>query len=434
VRVSVFGLGYVGAVSAACLASDGHTVVGVDPDVKKVDLINQGRAPIVEPGLPELVAKEVSSGRLRASTDHRQALLESDVAVVCVGTPSRSNGDIDTSHLATVARQIGEALDEHDGFFVVSVRSTSFPGTTQRVVLTELAAATSKQLEKDYGVCFNPEFLREGSALLDYYNPARLVVGGMDDRSINIVVSLYEKVASPVVRTDIPHAEMIKYVDNAWHALKVGFANEVGRLGKTLGLDSRELMDAFAMDTKLNISDRYLRPGFAFGGSCLPKDLRALTHQAARLDVDIPIIRSILPSNRVHIDWAIGLVRATGAKSIGVLGLSFKPETDDLRESPMVTVVERLVGKGHQVKIYDPIIQLGNIRGANRAYLLEQIPHISTLIVDDAHDVLDADVLVIGTAHESFKDALATTRSGQPVIDLVGMLAEGSEDYVGIAW
>ena len=270
--------------------------------------------------------------------------------------------------------------------------------------------------------------------MLDYYNPARLVVGGMDDRSINIVVSLYEKVASPVVRTDIPHAEMIKYVDNAWHALKVGFANEVGRLGKTLGLDSRELMDAFAMDTKLNISDRYLRPGFAFGGSCLPKDLRALTHQAARLDVDIPIIRSILPSNRVHIDWAIGLVRATGAKSIGVLGLSFKPETDDLRESPMVTVVERLVGKGHQVKIYDPIIQLGNIRGANRAYLLEQIPHISTLIVDDAHDVLDADVLVIGTAHESFKDALATTRSGQPVIDLVGMLAEGSEDYVGIAW
>jgi GDP-mannose 6-dehydrogenase len=434
VRVSVFGLGYVGAVSAACLASDGHTVVGVDPDVKKVDLINQGRAPIVEPGLPELVEQEVSSGRLRASTDHRGALLESDVAVVCVGTPSMGNGDIDTSHLATVSRQIGEALDQRDDYFVVSVRSTSFPGTTQRVVLAELAAATSKELGKDYAVCFNPEFLREGSALLDYYNPARLVVGGMDDRSVNLVVSLYDNVSSPVVRTDIPHAEMIKYIDNAWHALKVGFANEVGRLAKTLGLDSRDLMDAFSMDTKLNISSKYLRPGFAFGGSCLPKDLRALTHQAERNDVDVPIMRSILPSNRVHIDWAIDLIRGTGAKSIGVLGLSFKPETDDLRESPMVTVVERLVGKGHQVRIYDPIIQLGSIRGANRAYLLEQIPHISTLIVDDIDEVLDVDALVIGTAHESFKDALTTTRPGQPVIDLVGMLAEGGEEYVGIAW
>jgi GDP-mannose 6-dehydrogenase len=434
VRVSVLGLGYVGAVSAACLAADGHQVIGVDPDVKKVDLINQGRAPIVEPGLSELVEREVASGRLRATGDHRRALLQSEIAVVCVGTPSRSNGDLDSSHLSAVARQIGSSLDERDDYFVVSVRSTSFPGTTERVVMAELASSTSKQLGTDYGVCFNPEFLREGSALMDYYNPARLVVGGLDERSIDRVVGLYDKVETPVVRTDIAHAEMVKYIDNAWHALKVGFANEVGRLAKTLELDGRDLMDIFVLDTKLNISGKYLRPGFAFGGSCLPKDLRALTHQAERLDVDVPIMRSILASNRVHIDWAIEMIRATGAKSIGVLGLSFKPETDDLRESPMVTVVERLIGKGHTVQIFDPVIRLGSLRGANRAYLLEQIPHISTLIVDDVDEVLDSDALVIGTAHESFKDALASARPGRPVVDLVGMLTEDREDYVGIGW
>ncbi len=437
VSVAVFGLGYVGAVSAACLARDGHTVIGVDPNPLKVAMINEGRSPVVEPGLTELVAEMVATGQLRATDDYSEAVAESDVALICVGTPSRDTGETDLSHLRAVARQIGHALSDRTTPYTVCVRSTSFPGTTEDEVIPAIEEEAGRPVGTDIGVCFNPEFLREGSALLDYTTPPRVVVGGSDPRAREVVAGLYRHLDAPEVLTDLRSAEMLKYLDNAWHALKVGFANEVGRLAKRLGMDSRPLMEAFTLDTKLNISDKYLRPGFSFGGSCLPKDLRALEYKSRHLDIDLPIVRSILPSNQVHTDWAFDLIQKSGARSVGVLGLSFKPETDDLRESPMVTIVERLIGKGYRVRIHDPVVRLSSLVGANREYLLNQIPHISGLMVDRMEDLVeDTEVLVLGTAHETFKDALALRRPGQLVIDFVRLIEDPREleNYVGICW
>lgn len=435
-RVSVFGLGYVGAVSAACLARDGNQVVGVDANAGKVASINAGQGPVVEPGLDDLVAAQVASGSLRATTDHASAIAETDVALVCVGTPSRPNGAIDTVHLETVARQIGSALADRTDHMVISVRSTSIPGTTARLV-SILEETSGKVAGKDFGVCFNPEFLREGSSLIDYYNPPRLVVGGTDAGSIDTVLELYAHIDAPVVVTDLEHAEMIKYVDNTWHALKVGFANEIGRLARTMGLDSRLLMDAMVLDTKLNISPKYLRPGFAFGGSCLPKDLRALSHHARHSDLDVPILDAILSSNARHLDWAMDLITRQGLRNVGMLGLSFKPDTDDLRESPNLALAERLLGKGYSVMIHDPIVRLSELVGANRDYLLKQIPHVSQLMVDSVHEVVEhADVLVIGTAHEAFKEVIDLVDESKTIIDLVGFVAgePPHEGYVGIGW
>ena len=433
-NIAVFGLGYVGAVSAACLARDGHAVVGVDPNPTKVDLIMAGKSPVVEPGLTELMNDQVSAGNLSASAESAAAIAATDMALVCVGTPSRANGDIDTTYLELVSREIGEALRDRDDFYVVAVRSTSFPGTTARMA-SIIAEASGKEPGVDFGVVFNPEFLREGTALMDYYNPPRVVVGGTDDRSIATMAAVYEHIDAPVVRTDLEHAEMVKYLDNAWHAVKVGFANEVGRLGKTLGLDARKLMDAFVLDTKLNISGKYLRPGFAFGGSCLPKDLRALNYQAKQRDLDLPIFQSVLPSNQIHIDWAIDMIKQTGSKKIGFLGLSFKPDTDDLRESPIIAVIEHLIGKGYEVVIHDPVVQLGALVGTNRDFLMNQIPHISSVMADSVQGVIDnSDVIVIATGHETFKDAVDMRRPGQPILDLVQLVAETPENYVGICW
>lgn len=435
-RVSVFGLGYVGAVSAACLARDGNMVTGVDSNPAKVESINAGRGPVVEPGLDDLVAEQVAAGRLAATTDHAAAIADADVALICVGTPSLATGAIDTAHLEAVARQIGAAMRDRPQRLVVTVRSTSIPGTTRRL-LTILEEESGLAAGEGFGVCFNPEFLREGSSLVDYYSPPRLVVGGSDQKSTDVVLELYGHIEAPIVVTDLEHAEMIKYIDNSWHALKVGFANEIGRMARRMGLDSRMLMESMVLDTKLNISAKYLRPGFAFGGSCLPKDLRALTHHARHMDLDVPIIDAILASNARHLDWAIDLITARGRRNVGLLGLSFKPETDDLRESPNLALAERLLGKGYGVMIFDPIVQLSQLVGANRDYVLNQIPHISQLLVETIDEVLDhSDLLVIGNAHPMFEAALDRMDPSTDVIDLVG-LVDGrprGEGYVGIGW
>jgi GDP-mannose 6-dehydrogenase len=435
-KVCVFGLGYVGAVSAACLAQDGNSVIGVDSNPLKVETILAGRAPVIEPGLDQLVTSGISQGRLSATTDHASAISASEVALVCVGTPSRSNGAIDTGYLENVVHQIAACIADRDDYFVVSVRSTSLPGTTRRLIGL-MEETSGKVAGRDFGVCFNPEFLREGSSLSDYYNPPRVVVGGSDPRASAVISELYAHIEAPLLVTDLEHAEMVKYLDNTWHALKVGFANEVGRMARTMGLDSRLLMEAMVMDTKLNISSKYLRPGFAFGGSCLPKDLRALTHQAKHLDIDIPIIDSILASNTRHLEWALDLIVGTGHKRVGLLGLSFKPDTDDLRESPNLALAERLIGKGYEVKIFDPVVQMSNLVGANRDYVLNQIPHISSLLVESLEQVVEhADVLVIGTGHQGFKEVTDVIRPDQILIDLVGFITKESapEGYIGIGW
>jgi len=436
-RIAVFGLGYVGAVSAACLAREGHMIIGVDPNKTKVDLINDGAAPVIEEGLDELMKEGVEQGRITATTDHREAVFDSEMAIVAVGTPSRSNGSIDLSHVRDVMEEIGSTLAESEGFYVIVLRSTVLPGTLAGVVIPTLEEASGKAAGTDFGVCFNPEFLREGSAVADFDNPPKTVVGATDAASRDAVVSLFGHLRAPVIVTDLPIAEFLKYVDNAWHALKVGFANEIGRIGKALGLDARQVMEYFLIDTKLNISGSYLMPGPAFGGSCLPKDLRALTYQAKSLDLQLPIIESILPSNELHIDRSFEMIVGCGGRRVGILGLSFKGGTDDVRESPMIAIVERLIGKGYDVRIFDPTVSIAALVGANREFLLQQIPHISGLLVNEIDVLVEhADTLVVGTDHESFGDIFDKRKPGQVIIDLVRAFSDGAglEDYHGICW
>ncbi len=333
-RISVLGLGYVGAVVAGCLARRGHQVVGVDTDPAKVALLNTGRAPIIEPEIGEITAREVAAGRLSATVDVAAAVPRSDLIMICVGTPSRGNGGIDLSHVQRVCRQIGAALPAHAGAPVIVVRSTLLPGTARDLVIPTLEASSGRQAGTDFGVCVNPEFLREGSAVHDYLNPPKTVIGELNRASGNLLASLYTEIAAPLIRTDIETAEMVKYADNAWHALKVGFANEIGHFCKSLGVDSHRVMDIFCRDSKLNLSACYLKPGFAFGGSCLPKDLKALLHRARSLDVSLPILSAVLPSNELQIERAVQTVIEHGSRKVGILGLSFKAGSDDLREQP----------------------------------------------------------------------------------------------------
>ncbi|OFW54961.1 MAG: GDP-mannose dehydrogenase [Actinobacteria bacterium RBG_16_70_17] len=436
-RIAVFGLGYVGTVSAACLARDGHVVFGVDPNTTKVDLVNQGIPPLIEAGVDRLIAEGVASGRIIATSECKRAVLNSDLAIVAVGTPSQPNGDIDLSHVRRVMEEIGACLRVRDGFYVVSLRSTVLPGTTARTVIPALETASGKRAGFDFGVCANPEFLREGSALSDYDHPPKTVVGADDARSRELVASLYAAVPAPLIATDVFTAEMLKYVDNSWHALKVGFANEIGRICKALGLDGREVMEHFRADTKLNISSAYLRPGQAIGGSCLPKDVRALRHQARALDLEVPILEAILRSNDRHIDQAVEMIVGAGGHRIGVLGLAFKGGTDDVRESPMITIVERLIGKGYEVRIHDPVVSLAALVGANREFLLHQIPHVSALLVPDLDTIVEhADTIVIGTDHDSFPAVFEKRKPGQVIIDLVwaARATEGLQAYDGICW
>jgi GDP-mannose 6-dehydrogenase len=442
-KIALFGLGYVGVVSAACLARDGHSVVGIDPNAVKVDFLRRGKSPIIEPGLEELIAAAVTSGRLVAGSEYAAAVAQCDVLMVCVGTPGQANGSLDLTYVRRVVQQIGEQLAARaDGYKVVVIRSTLLPGSMQSVVVPLLEQSSRLQAGRDFGVCINPEFLREGSAIYDYDHPPKTVIGASDERAAAVARELYAALDAPLVLTDLRTAEMVKYVDNSWHALKVTFANEVGRLCKAMGVDGRLAMRLFCMDTKLNISGAYLRPGFAFGGSCLPKDVRALTYQGRLLDVETPVLSSILPSNQLHIAHALSMIRATGRRRVGLLGLSFKEGTDDLRESPIVTLAEQLIGKGYELLVYDQNVRLAALMGANREYILTHIPHIGRLLVERPEQLLEhAEVLVVAAASEEFRSLLTALPAGTSVIDLVGLWkqAEGKdtaamEHYDGIAW
>ena len=436
-NISVFGLGYVGAVSAGCFARNGHTVIGVDTIQTKVDLINQGQTPIIEAEIGEIIAAAVADGRLRATTDVAAAIDQTDLSFVCVGTPSQSNGNLDLSYIRRVCEEIGGALRRKPSHHVVVLRSTIIPGTMADIVIPILEEFSQKTAGVDFGVCYNPEFLREGSSVKDFYCPPKTVIGELDADSADILASLYAKLPAPLIRTDLRTSEMVKYVDNSWHALKIGFANEIGNLSKAFGIDSHEVMKIFCQDQKLNISCTYLTPGFAFGGSCLPKDLRALSYQAKTHDLQLPILTSILPSNDMQVAKGVQLITATGARRIGILGFSFKAGTDDLRESPVIEVIERLIGKGYDLRIYDRNVTMASLVGANRDFILNRIPHISRLMLNDIDKVLDhAQAVVIGNKDPEFEKIAESLREDQILIDFVRVLNKRSEAgrYDGICW
>ena len=435
-KISIFGLGYVGAVSAGCLATDGHEVIGVDPNKTKVDLINQGTTPIIEKDIGEMIAATVKSGHLRATADVRDAVFGSDMSLICVGTPSQLNGNLDLSHVRKECQEIGAAIREKDTFHVVVARSTMLPGSMRSLVIPTLEAASGKVAGVDFGVCNNPEFLREGTAVYDYYHPPKTVIGESDEKAGALLVQLYEKMDAPLVRTDVETAEMVKYTDNTWHAVKVAFANEIGNICKAVGIDGHKVMEIFCQDTKLNLSPYYMKPGFAFGGSCLPKDVRALTYKARSLDLDLPLLNSILPSNQRQVEKGIKMIVDKGARKVGILGFSFKAGTDDLRESPLVDVIEYLLGKGYELKLYDKNVNLAALTGANQDYILNHIPHISKLMVSNMQDVLDfADTIVIGNGAAEFKTVPGSLKPHQHIVDLVRISKEQSgEQYDGICW
>ena len=435
-KIDIFGLGYVGSVSAACLAAKGHDVLGIDVDRLKVDCINQGASAVVEPGLSELIGQGVAAGRLRATTDaaHRDA----DVSMICVGTPSNDNGSLCLDYVTRAATQIGGLLTERQSYHVVCVRSTVLPGTVQRVVIPLLEQHSGKVAGRDFGVCMNPEFLREGSSINDFHEPPFTLIGELDVRSGETLQALYSQVQAPVIRTSLGIAEMVKYVGNAYHGLKVTFANEIGNICKRLGLDGREVMSIFCRDQKLNVSAAYLQPGFAFGGSCLPKDLRALLHKARELDVEPPVLRSVLASNSNQIDEAYRMIKRTGKRRVAVLGLSFKPGTDDLRESPIATLIEVMLGKGHEVTIYDREVLLGRLHGSNRAYIEQTIPHISRLMKPSVDSALEnAELVVIAKRSAEYTEPLRRLVNGHHVVDLASFLpahTQGGSRYEGICW
>src|SRR5687768_517937 len=436
-KLSVFGLGYVGCVSAACFADDGNEVIGVDVNPTKVEIINSGKSPIIEDGINEVMARVVKSGRLLATTDSERAILGSDLSLVCVGTPSNQNGSLYLRHVEQVCREIGSVRKSKKQRHIVVIRSTMLPGTVENAVITALEETLGKKAVKDFGICINPEFLREGSSLKDFYAPPFTLIGADDEETIASVRSLYAKISAPVFVTSLKTAEMVKYVCNCFHALKVSFANEVGNICKALQIDSHEVMDVFCQDTKLNLSPYYLKPGFAFGGSCLPKDLRAINYKAKELDVEVPVLSAILPSNRLQIERAVEMVIGSGKKRVGVLGFSFKAGTDDLRESPMVTLIETLIGKGFELAIYDRDVSLARLVGANKEYIEREIPHISKLMRGGIDEVLaDSDVIVIGNRAEEFRTVEQRLRKDQLLIDLVHLFdgRTSSENYQGICW
>jgi GDP-mannose 6-dehydrogenase len=437
-RIAIFGLGYVGCVSAACLASEGHQVIGVDVNPLKVGMINAGRSPIIEAQLDDLVGQAVAAGNLLATDTAAEAILGTDVSLICVGTPSNQNGSLDLHYLRNVARDIGRALAARSAYHVVAVRSTVLPGTIAGEVIPLLEEASGRRVGSSFGVCSNPEFLREGSAVADFRHPPVTLIGQWDERSGDRVAAIYQEIDAPVVLTDLPTAEMVKYVSNAFHALKITFANEIGNFCKKVGVDSHEVMRIFSMDTKLNISPAYLKPGFAFGGSCLPKDLRALLYRARQEDLDLPVLQAIPRSNELQARLGVEMVLRTGKKRVGILGLSFKAGTDDLRESPLVYLAETLLGKGYDLKIYDENVSLARLTGANKQYIEKVIPHISSLLCSSFDEVLaTSEVLVVGNRPPAAANFLDGANSGHIVIDLIRIKEEldgTDENYQGIGW
>jgi GDP-mannose 6-dehydrogenase len=421
-RLAVFGLGYVGSVSAACLAAAGHEIIGVDPDSHKLSLIRQGRSPVTEPGLDDRIAQALDRGTLTVTDDAEAAVSQSDISLICVGTPSRRNGSLETVYLERVIRSIGGILARSSAYHVIAIRSTTLPGVLSSTLIPLLQDAIGRPPGDNYGVCVNPEFLREGSAIADFERPPFTLIGQTDERAGNRLASIYAHLQAPIHRLQPDEASMVKYASNVFHAMKVAFGNEVGALCEQLGIDGQRVMGIFAEDRELNISPRYLRPGFAFGGSCLPKDLRAILYAAKELDVEAPLISAVMGSNDAHVKRVVDTILDTGKRRIALLGLSFKVGSDDLRESPFVRLAEALIGKGMQLRVYDPDVALGSVFGRNRAYIEEHLPHVWHVAVETIDDaVLNADVIIIAKRVPGV-DAVGSMRSGaQIVVDLVGL-------------
>jgi len=437
-KISIFGLGYVGAVSLACLGRDGHEVTGVDIDPDKLGLIAAGKSPIVETGIMELMEEVVSSGRITVTDNAAEAILSTDLSFVCVGTPSQSNGSQSLAALIRLAEQIGRALKAKPERHTIVVRSTVQPGTVESAVVPLLEEHSGKTAGEDFSVCFQPEFLREGSSVKDYDNPPMTVVGVKDARAAEQLNDLFGQLPCEFIQTDIRTAETLKYACNTFHALKISFANEIGRICQALGSDSNKVMALLCEDKQLNISKAYLRPGFAFGGSCLPKDLRALLYLAKANDVDVPMLAGLLPSNQLHVEHAANMILERGERAIGVIGLSFKSGTDDLRESPLVDLVERLIGKGMNLRIYDPEVRVSQLIGANKQYIEEVVPHIGSLMCESVAEAMqDAGTVIVGLSGDDIMASLyQNSKDHQFFLDLVGVPDPESlkGECKGICW
>jgi len=437
VKISIFGLGYVGTVSAACFAHEGHDVIGVDVSPAKVEIINSGRSPIIEDGINDLVREAVCGGRLRATGDVRDAVENTELSMVCVGTPSNDNGSLKLDYIERVSREIGEAISGKRENHTVVMRSTMLPGTIEGLVRPALEQASGKTAGDGFDVCINPEFLREGTSVKDFYAPPFTLIGTYTPEPAETLKCLYSRIQAPLFVTSIKAAEMVKYACNSFHGLKVSFANEIGNICKELGIDSHEVMEVFCKDTKLNLSPYYLRPGFAYGGSCLPKDIRALQYKAKELDIKVPVLEAALESNLLQIERAIQMITRTRKKKVGILGFAFKAGTDDLRESPIVSVIERLIGKGYDVRLYDKEVSLARLVGANKEFIEREIPHIASLMSDSVEDVLDnSEVVVIGNPAPEFERIETRLNGGTIVIDLVRIFGKRVSDsnYNGICW
>jgi GDP-mannose 6-dehydrogenase len=437
-NISIIGLGYVGAVSAACFAKIGNHVIGVDINNLKVDMINNGKCPIVEKDLDKIIQNMVNNGRLSATSELNEAISKTDLAMICVGTPDKNDGGIDLSAIVRISEDIGKALKKKQDYFVIVIRSTVLPGTINNQIIPILERESGKKLGVDFGICMNPEFLREGTSVYDFYNPPKIVIGEYDDKSGEPLIDLYKQIEAPLVRTGLKKAEMVKYADNAFHALKVTFANEIGNICKKLTIDSHAVMDIFCMDNKLNLSPYYLKPGFAFGGSCLPKDLRAITNLARDMGIKTHVMDSILESNEYQIKKVVDKLTEYKGRKLGFCGLSFKHGTDDLRESPLVKVIETMLGKGFKIKVYDNNVSIAKLMGANKDYIETEIPHIASLICSSNMELIkDSEIIIIGNNEDKFRKDLKYINENQVVIDLVRIVDTSADikgEYYGICW
>jgi GDP-mannose 6-dehydrogenase len=437
-KISIFGLGYVGTVSAACFAKLDHQVIGVDVNPQKVEIINQGRSPIIEGDINELTAEMVNAGRLRATTCSSEAIENTDISMICVGTPSNPNGSLNLTYVKRVMQEIGEALAKKEGYHTVILRSTVLPGTTESTVIPILEKFSNRIAGQDVGICFNPEFLREGTSVYDFFHPPFTIIGHLDPQTVEIASGLYQSLNVPIMTVPLRTAEMVKYANNAFHALKVTFANEIGNICKKQEIDSHQVMDIFCMDTKLNLSPYYLKPGFAFGGSCLPKDLRAILYHSRHMDLSLPVLEAIMPSNDQQIRQGYEMIRETGCSKVGILGFSFKEGTDDLRESPLVILIEMLIGKGYDVKIYDKNVSLARLHGSNKEYIERVIPHIAVLMCNSIDEVVSrSEVIVIGNKSREVVQILQCLDTSKTIVDLICVSRDRTKldaQYTGICW